>query len=52
MIKRSTNQIANALNHAIMHMDADQNMLAASTADRQAAVTAYLNKQTPTFTGN
>ena len=43
MIKRSTNQIANALNHAIMHMDADQNMLSASTADRQTAVTAYLN---------
>lgn len=52
MIKRSTNQIANALNHAIMHMDADQNLLSAGTADRDAAVTAYLNKTTPSFTGN
>ena len=29
MIKQSTNQITNALNHALMHMDADQNLLAA-----------------------
>ena len=52
MIKRSTNQIANALNHAIMHMDSDQNMFAATTDDRQRAVTAYLEKETPTFTGD
>lgn len=52
MIKRSTNQLANALNHAIMHMDADQNMLAANTTDRDIAIEAYLNKQTPEFTGD
>ena len=52
MIKQSTNQIANALNHAIMHMDADQNMFSATTSDRAAAVTAYLNGETPEFTGN
>ncbi len=52
MIKASTNQIANALNHAIMHMDTDQNMFSASTADRAAAIEAYLNKTTPTFSGN
>ena len=52
MIKQSTNQIANALNHALMHMDADQNLLAASTEDRQAAVVSYLQNQPPQFSGN
>jgi enoyl-CoA hydratase/carnithine racemase len=52
MIKQSTNQIANALAHAIMHMDADQNMFSATTQDRKRAVEAYLNKQKPTFDGN
>ena len=52
MIKQSTNQIANALNHAIMHMDVDQNMYAANTEDRAAAVKAYLEKSEPEFTGN
>ena len=52
MIKQSTNQIANALNHAIMHMDADQNMFSATTEDRDAAIRAYLDKSEPTFTGN
>ena len=52
MIKQSTNQIANALNHAIMHMDVDQNMYASGTDDRQIALTSYLEKSQPTFTGN
>lgn len=52
MIKQSTNQICNALNHAIMHMDVDQNMFSANTEDRDTAVAAYLNKSEPTFTGN
>ena len=52
MIKQSTNQIANALNHAIMHMDADQNMFASNTEDRRQAVQAYLNKTKPEFSGN
>ena len=52
MIKQSTNQLANALNHAIMHMDADQNMFTANTQDRDAAVQAYLNKTAPEFTGD
>ena len=52
MIKQSTNQIANALNHAIMHMDVDQNMFASGTRDRDVAVAAYLEKETPTFSGN
>ena len=52
MIKQSTNQIANALNHAIMHMDVDQNMFAANTKDRDTAVKAYLDKTSPSFEGN
>ncbi len=52
MIKQSTNQIANALNHAIMHMDSDQNMFASSSDDRQTAIQAYLDKSTPEFTGD
>jgi len=52
MIKQSTNQIANALNHAIMHMDVDQNMHAANTEDRKAAVDAYLAKTNAVFTGD
>jgi len=52
MIKASANQIANALNHAIMHMDVDQNMLSANTDDRVEALNAYLNNGQPTFTGD
>lgn len=52
MIKQSTNQLANALNHAIMHMDVDQNMFAAGSKDRAAAVEAYLNKSKAEFTGD
>ena len=52
MIKQSTNQIANALNHAIMHMDVDQNMYASTTEDRATAVKAYLEKSDPVFTGD
>ncbi len=52
MIKQSTNQIANALSHAVMHMDVDQNLFLAGTADRNAAVAAYLDKTPPTFTGD
>ncbi len=52
MIKASTNQITQALSHAIMHMDVDQNLLAATTADRKAAVDAYLKGTPPEFSGN
>ena len=52
MIKQSTNQIANALNHALMHMDADQNLLTTTTEDRKAAIKSYLEKTAPTYTGN
>lgn len=52
MIKQSTNQIVNALNGAIMHMDVDQNMLSATTEDRKEAIRSYLAKSDPTYTGN
>ena len=52
MIKQSVNQIASALDAAIMHMDVDQNLLAASSKDRRTAIEAYLAKTTPTFTGD
>jgi len=52
MIKQSTNQLANALNHAIMHMDTDQNLLSAATEDRQTAIAAYFSKQPGDYQGN
>ncbi len=52
MIKRSVNQIVSALDHAIMHMDSDQNLFSQGSEDRKIAIDAYLNKKTPTFTGN
>jgi len=52
MIKQSTNQIANAFGHAIMHMDVDQNLLAANSKDRDRAVEAYLNKSKAVFSGD
>ena len=52
MIKRSVNAIVGALDHALMHMDADQNLLTQTTDDRRAAQAAYRSDQPPTFTGD
>lgn len=52
MIKQSINHCANTLNRALMHMDADQCLLAERTEDRQTAITAYMDKCTPEFKGN
>lgn len=52
MVKQSTNQLAYALGNAIMHMDVDQNLFAATSEDRGAAITAKANKETGKFTGN
>ena len=52
MIKQSANQLANALNHAIMHMDTDQNLLSAATEDRQTAIDAYFSKESRDYKGN
>ncbi len=52
MIKRSVNRIVSALDASVMHMDADQNLLTQTTQDRNAAIAAYLDKTTPSFTGD
>ena len=52
MIKRSINRYASALDAAIMHMDADQWLLAAHSDDMKEAVTAFFEKRKPDFKGN
>jgi enoyl-CoA hydratase/carnithine racemase len=52
MIKRSVNQITGALDRALMHMDADQNLFTQTGADQTEAAQAYLDKRPPVFTGN
>ena len=52
MIKRSINQISGALDRALMHMDADQNLLTHTLADQKAAAAAYAAKTTPLFNGS
>ena len=52
MIKRSINRVAGALDQAIMHMDADQWLLAAHSQDFREAVSAFFEKRKPTYTGN
>jgi enoyl-CoA hydratase/carnithine racemase len=51
MIKRSVNQVSGALDAAVMHMDADQWLLASLSADYREAVTAFFEKRSPTFKG-
>lgn len=41
MIKRSVNAIVDAADSAVMHMDVDQNLLAAMTEDRATAAAAW-----------
>lgn len=52
MIKRSINQIGGALDRALMHMDADQNLLTLATADQKEAAEAYLQKRRADFSGD
>jgi enoyl-CoA hydratase/carnithine racemase len=52
MIKRSVNRIAGALDLAVTHMDADQWLLAAGSADYSEAVEAFFAKRKAKFTGD
>jgi enoyl-CoA hydratase/carnithine racemase len=52
MIKRSVNHVAGALDRAVMHMDADQWLLASMSGDFREAVTAFFEKRKPEFSGN
>jgi enoyl-CoA hydratase/carnithine racemase len=51
MIKRSVNAVSSAMDQAIMHMDADQFLLAATSEDTIEGVTAFLEKRKPEFKG-
>ena len=52
MIKRSVDQVAGALDRAVMHMDADQWLLATQSDDYREAVVAFFDKRRPDFKGN
>ena len=52
MIKESVNALSDALDSAIMHMDADQWALTAQTDDYAEGIAAFREGRDPTFTGN
>ena len=52
MVKRSVNAVSAAMDCAIMHMDADQFLLAAGSADFREGVSAFLEKREPQFRGD
>lgn len=52
MIKQSVNAIVSAHDASVMHMDVDQNLLSATSRDRKAAIRAYLEGSTPSFSGD
>ena len=52
MIKRSANVYAGAPDHAVMHADSDQWLLATKTADFKEGVAAFRERRGPKFQGN
>ena len=51
MSKQSLDVAAKALNHATTYMDRDQFILAATSNDQTEAISAFLEKRNPVFTG-
>ena len=52
MIKQSINAVSSGLDEAIMHMDADQNMLTARSQDRTEGLKSFFQKREPKFKGD
>jgi enoyl-CoA hydratase/carnithine racemase len=52
MIKRSIDAVSGAFDRAIMHMDADQWLLASMSNDYREAVAAFLEKRPAAFRGD
>ena len=52
MIKKSVNHIVGALDQAIMHMDADQHSLTATTEDLKEGIAAFFGKRKGNYKGN
>ncbi len=52
MIKKSINHIIGALDHAIMHMDADQHSLTMTTEDLREGIAAFFGKRKGNYKGN